>query len=127
MVAAQPYPGRVWRRPVWAGLELQPYGQETGIVSMTKVELLILFLDSWLRLILNISHEVYNFLQLCPINYFMSAGIQRSFRYLGKCLCISEFYVPCFDSFQVEFQRLSLLCKRKYCLLSVFNLPHIIS
>lgn len=69
---------------------------EPGIVTAIKVELLILFLISRLRVVSSISHEVYNSLQL---RLFLSIityleGFRGLIRYLEKCLL--AFWILCF-------------------------------
>lgn len=75
---------------------------EPGTAPAVKVEILILFLIRWLRLVSSINHEVSNSLQVCP---FISLCIWRDLEVLlhtWKNVCwVSQFYVLCVDTFRV--------------------------
>lgn len=56
-------------------------------MSMTKMELLILLLDSWLTLILKINHEfTISYSYISSIILYLE-GFRDPIRYLEKCLC----------------------------------------
>jgi len=78
-------------------------------------ELLMLFLVGWLRLVSSVSQDVCNSLQLC---LFLSFIIYlEGFKLLldtWKNVCLlSEFYVPCFDTFQVRVLQAGIVTSEK--------------